>query len=145
MTLTGKLLCAAAIAAAGAVFAAEATNPAAKARQELMDGIAKNVELLAGMGKGKVAFDAGQAEAAKAAIVAGAGKIPEAFKANETDPKSRAKPEIWANWSSFEAKAAKLGEAAGGLDVSTAGSIKGAMDGLGKVCGGCHQDFKAQG
>jgi cytochrome c556 len=142
---TLRVLSVVAVLAGGAALAAEATNPAAKARQELMDDIAKNVQLLSDMGREKVAFDQAAAEAAKAAIVADAGKIPEAFKANETDPKSRAKPEIWTNWSSFEAHAKSLGDAASAPNVSTAGSIKGAMDGLGKVCGSCHQDFKSQG
>ncbi len=62
--------------------------------------------------------------------------------------KTRAKPEIWAQWGDFKAAAAKMGKLADSLsDASASGDkakMKAAATALGKKgCGGCHEDFRA--
>ena len=61
--------------------------------------------------------------------------------------KTRAKPEIWANWADFQTKAKGLDDAAAVL-VSAAGSndaaaIKTALGNVGKACKACHEAYRA--
>jgi cytochrome c556 len=129
--------------AASVVIAAEATEPNAKARQELMDGIAGSAKVLGQMAKGEVAFDAAAAEAAKAALVAAAADIPAKFETQSEDPKSKAKAEIWTNWDDFVAKAGALKAAAEALDASTVEGIQSGMGAVGGSCGGCHKAYQS--
>jgi cytochrome c556 len=127
----------------GIAFAGNATDPIAKARQDLMDSNGGAAKVLGGMAKGEVAFDAAAAAAAKATLVANAADIPVKFKDQATDPASHAKPEIWANWDDFAAKAGDLGKAAAALDTTSLDTLKAGMGGVGGACGACHQAYKA--
>ena len=138
-----RILTAVAMLAAGAVFAAEATDPTVKAWQELMDANAGAAKVLGGMAGGKAAFDPAAAAAARETLIADAKKIPELFKTQATDPKSAAKPEIWANWSDFEAKAKALEDAVTAMDASSLDGVKAGMDAVGGACGACHKAYRA--
>lgn len=129
--------------AATVAIAAEATDPAVKARQELMDGMAAAAKTLGGMAKGEVAFDAAAAEAAKAVIVANSAEIAAKFEPQATDPKSGAKAEIWTSWDDFTAKAGALNAAATGMDASTVEGVQAGMGNVGGACGACHKAYKA--
>jgi cytochrome c556 len=142
MKFAGKFLAIGLISVAGIVIAAEATNPAAKARQTAMDTIAGNAKTLGDMAEGKADFDAAKAAEAGAAIAATAATVPDLFRANETDPKSKAKPEIWANYSDFESKAGDLMKAAQAMDTSTVEGVGAGMGALGGACGACHKAYK---
>ena len=135
-----------AVLAAGAVYAEDKvmpTDPAAIARQALMDSNGAAIGVLADMAGGKTAYDAAAAEAAKAALVANMGNIEATFMdQGAADPASAARPEIWANWDTFLAKATAGIDAAGALGVSSAESIGAGMEALGGSCKGCHSDFK---
>jgi cytochrome c556 len=65
----------------------------------------------------------------------------------DTVGESRAKPEIWANWSDFEAKAKTFQDAAAKLAEATKTEdkqkIADAHAATGKTCGGCHDTFRA--
>ena len=89
-----------------------------------------------------------QAVAADADVLIGTSKqIQALFPAGSTSPTSRAKPEIWQQWSEFqkyakmlEADAVKLRAAAQANDASSAQAAAGA---IGKAsCGGCHTAFR---
>ncbi len=138
----GKFLFVGAMVAASAVFAAEATDPTVKARQELMDINGGSAKILGGMAGGKVPFDAAAAEAAKAALVAASAEIGAKFEMQATDPKSSAKPEIWTNWDDFLAKASALNAAATALDVSSVETIGAGMAGIGGACQDCHKTYQ---
>jgi cytochrome c556 len=142
MKLTTKALTLALIAAGGLAIAAEATNPAAKARQETMDAISAASKVLGNMAKGSVAYDAAAAAEAQAALAAAAATITTVFEPNESDPKSKAKPEIWANWADFQTKAEALVDAAGALDASSLDGIKAGMGAVGGACGACHETYR---
>lgn len=133
-----------AVVIAGAAYAkGDRTDPNAKARSDLMRDIGKNIGVLGDMAGGKAAYDAAAAEAAKAALVADAGKIEAAFKdQGGADPASEAKPEIWANWDEFLADAKKLGDAAAAIDVASAETIGAGMGALGGTCKDCHTEFR---
>ena len=121
---------------------AEATNPVVIERQALMKTIGKNTKVLGDMAGGKTAFDAAAAGAAQVALAAAAEKIPAVFKANETDPESEAKPEIWSNWEDYLIKAAALPTAVAALDASTLEGLQAGMKGVGDACGSCHKLYR---
>jgi cytochrome c556 len=130
MKFVTKALVAGFILSATVVFAGKSTDPDAKGRQDLMDIVGMNTGILGDMAGGKAPFDAAKAEAAKAAIIAAAGKIPAVFEAKGTDAESKAKPEIWTNWDQFLKVAAKLGEATTALDATSVEGVQAGMAGL---------------
>ncbi len=124
-------------------LAADATDPSVIARKDLMKSFGGAAKALGGMAGGEVAFDAAAAEAAKAALVAGAAEIAAKFETNATDPASESKPEVWTNWDDFVAKGKALGDAAGALDVASLDGIKAGMGAIGGACKDCHMTYRA--
>lgn len=133
-----------AVVGAGSVAAQQAPD-AVQDRQETMKSISKaNKTLRAAAKKG----DAAAVEKQAKMIVVLAEKLPALFPKGTDrgtlDPKmTRAKPEIWAKWDDFQAKANELksmatqiASAAGKGDLAMAG------DGVNKACGGCHKPFR---
>ncbi|MBI1170825.1 cytochrome c [bacterium] len=143
MKLTGKMLVLGLVMIGGIAYAASATDPDAKARQELMDANGAAAKTLAGMASGKVAFDAAAAAAAKQSLVDDAAKIPVVFKNQSTDPASKAKPDIWTSWDDFAGKAKDLGTTAAAMDTSSADGIKAGLGAIGGACSACHTAYKA--
>lgn len=138
-----KALIIGAVLSAGAAFAEEErTDPNAIARAELMQTIGKNIGIIGDMAGGKTAFDAAAAEAAKKTLVDGAAMIAAKFEKNAEDPGTEAKPDVWANWDAFIAKANGLGTAAAALDVTSAETIGAGMAGVGGACKDCHTTFR---
>lgn len=112
------------------------------ARMGLMTDIKQAIGVLGDMAQDKRAFDAGQASAARAALVGHAGKIPAAFKVPATDPKSESRPDIWLEWSGFVAKATAMEQAAKALDVQSLDHLRAGMGALGDTCSGCHKPYR---
>ncbi len=123
--------------------AADATDPTARARQELMDGIAGHMQVLGDMAGGKTAFDAAAAAAAKDGIIASAAQIPVRFEPPATDPRSKALPAIWTSFADFTARAAALGEAASALDPASLDGVRAGMRGVGGACQACHTAYRS--
>jgi cytochrome c556 len=139
----GKFLFVGAMVTAGVAFAAEATDPTAKARQELMDTIGGQAKILGEMAGGKTPYDAAAAEAAKTTLIAAAADIPVKFEtAGPGDPKSTAKPEIWTNWDDFLKDANALKAAAEAMDVSSVETIGAGMGAVGGTCKDCHTEYR---
>lgn len=143
MKLTAKTLVLGLILVGGIAYGATATDPDAKARQELMDANGAATKVLGDMASGKVAFDATAAAAAKQSLVSDAAKIPVVFKNQSTDPASKAKPDIWTSWDDFTAKAGDLGKAAAAVDTSSLDGVKAGMGAIGGACKACHTAYKA--
>lgn len=143
MKLTAKTLVLGLILIGGIAYGATATDPDAKARQELMDTNGAAAKVLGEMAAGKVAFDATAAAAAKQSLIDDAAKIPEVFKNQSTDPASKAKPDIWTAWDDFTAKAKDLGTAAAALDATSLDGVKVGMGAIGGACKACHTAYKA--
>jgi cytochrome c556 len=134
-----------ALALAGTVaIAADATDPHAKARQELMDTIGMNMKALGDMAGGKAAFDATAAGAAKAAIVAASAEIPAKFETESSDPASKALPKIWAEFDEFKEYAGKLNAAATALDVASVDTLGAGLGNVGGACKECHTEYKGK-
>ncbi len=126
-----------------ALAQSKATDPDVHARQTLMDGNGGAMGALGGMAKGEKEFDAAAAEAAKQTLIANAAEIANKFKNNASDPESKAKAEIWANWDEFSGYADNLGKAAAALDASSLDGVKAGIGAIGGACKECHTEFKA--
>ena len=132
-----------ALALAGAALAKEGVqNPAVKARMDAMATIGANTKVLGDMAGGKAAFDAAKAAEAAAAINATALTVPGLFEAEETDPVSEAKPEIWANWADFVAKTDALAAAAAAVDTTSLDGVTAGMGAIGGSCKACHSAYR---
>jgi cytochrome c556 len=110
-------------------------------RHELMEGMGKNAKII---GDALKSGDHSQVEQAAGKIQASATKIPGLFPPGSTDPKSRAKPEIWTNWKKFEENAKQLEASAGVLQdrVRSGGDFKVEAKKMFDTCKSCHQEFR---
>jgi cytochrome c556 len=143
MTRYTKLLALGLICAAGLAVAKEGvTNPAVKARQAAMATIGASAKVLGDMASGKSPFDAGKAAEAAGAISGTAVTVSDLFRAEESDPQSDAKPDIWSNYPDFEAKAEALFKASLSFDSSTPAGVQAGMAALGGACKSCHSTYR---
>jgi cytochrome c556 len=110
-------------------------------RHILMEGIGKNAKII---GDALKAGTNNGIEEAAGKITASAAKIVPMFPKSSTDPKSRAKPEIWTHWQKFQDTAKELQTTAGVL-VDTAhngGDVKTAANRMFGACKTCHDEFR---
>lgn len=135
------LLLGASIAAAAAFAHSGVTNPAVQERMAAMKQIGAQVKILGSMAKGQVSFDADAAQAAMVHIQREAERVPDLFRAPESDPKSEALPTIWQAYGDFTSKAQSLQKAAG-APVGSLDELQQAMAGLGETCKACHSKYK---
>jgi cytochrome c556 len=119
-------------------------NEAVKARMHTMKQIGQEMKKLGTMVKGEAPFDQATARAAAAAIAGHAADTPALFEAQEDDPKSEAKPEIWASFDDFTAKSNDLQTAALSLSTSIESleDVQAAMKTLGGTCKACHKSYR---
>lgn len=128
--------------AAATMAYADVSNPAVAARMEAMKDIGGSMKTLGDMAKGSVDFDAEAAQAALATVAESAAVLPALFEAQESDPESEAKPEIWTNWDDFVSKAEALEAAAAGATIASSDDIGPAMGALGGSCKSCHSEYR---
>ena len=135
-------------AAVLAADAAAATDDPANViayRQKVMSGIGSHIGAIVAVLRGEVSYAghlAGHARAMHDASIMLADIFPPGSGVGET----RAKPEIWQNWTKFESgikafqtASAKLVEAAESGDMDAVGA---ALGGVGDSCGECHKPFR---
>lgn len=123
---------------------------AVAARQTQFKTLAGTFGQLAGMARGKVAYDAEAAQAAADQIVMLSQNdqvtlFPEGSDEMMVDG-TRAMPAIWDNFDDFQAKWADLGAAALNLQAAAATGQDGlgtAVGQLGGTCGACHRSYRA--
>ena len=115
-----------------------------KYRQAVMKGMAGHGGAIAQIAKGAVDHADALDEHARA-LVELTKMAPAAFR-NETTGDSRAKAEVWSDWSGFESKAGDLERAAVALaDAAEAGgpdAAKGKLEALFDACKACHEDYR---
>ncbi len=128
---------------------AQSAGDVIKERRALMKNTSKTNKIVGAFvkkGKGSAADVA----AAGRRLASNAGKITALFvkgtSLKDGVGKTRAKPDIWAKWSTFEAAAAKLKSAGENLAMvaatGDAAAIKVAAGAIGKACGSCHKPFR---
>lgn len=130
---------------AGAAIAHEGVkNPAVMTRMNGMSAIADNMKIIAVMSKGAEPFNVDEAQQALASIAFHASQTPALFEANEQDPKSEAKPEIWTNFDDFTSKAVELESLANQLTptIEKQDDLRNAVFLLGANCKSCHEAYK---
>jgi cytochrome c556 len=130
---------------AGAAFGhAWVKNAAVKARMDAMSGISAEMKILGQMVRGVTSFDQEAARAAAASIAEFASDTPSLFEANEKDPKSEAKAEIWANFDDFVKLSRAMEKTAIGLSTSITDEedVGAAMKALGSICRACHKTYR---
>ncbi len=131
-----------AFAATLAMAAEDAKNPLVKARIDTMRTIGANTKILGDMASGKTPYDAAAAEQAGGMLAGTVVTIADVFQPEESDPVSKAKPEIWVNWADFEGKADALFNASLALDTSSLEGLQAGMVGVGGACGACHKAYR---
>ena len=130
---------------AGVALAHEGVkNSVVMARMNGMTSIAKDMKIIGNMAKGIEQFDATKVRHALEAVAAEAAKTPELFEANEDDPKSEARPEIWSNYEDFTAKAIELESVANQLipTIANKDDLRPAMRKLAESCSSCHKVYR---
>ena len=151
MTKTGAWITAAALAA-GTLLAAPAfaqfskPEDAVKYRKAAMTLRGAHLGLIASVVRGDRPFNAAEVQA-NAAFLDTLSQLPvNAFGSGTDKGDTRAKPEIWQNQAKFKSYADDLQTATAALaSASKSGSldsVKAAFGGVGKVCKGCHDDFR---
>ena len=110
-------------------------------RHALMEGIGKQAKTI---GDAVKAGNTAPVAAAAEQIQADAGKILGLFPPGSTDPKSRAKADIWSNWADYSALVMQLQTDAGALAAAARaqGDVKGAANAMFGACKTCHDKFR---
>jgi cytochrome c556 len=110
-------------------------------RHELMEGIGRNAKII---GEAMKAGDIDKVAGPATEIEQSAGKIPTLFPEGSIHPKSRAKPEIWADPKGFEFEVKNLRAKAAALAVA-AHKQEGAPEAANELfaaCKSCHTNFR---
>lgn len=133
---------------AGASLALAQAKPEVlvKQRQAAMTLQGKYFGPLAAMAQGKAPFDA-TLVARNAGYLEALSHMPwDGFDANTKDVKSATLPAAYSDAAKFKLAAENLQAAAGKLVAASKGkdevATKAAIGGVGKTCGGCHDDFR---
>ncbi len=110
-------------------------------RHDLMEQIGKNAKAIGAAAK--AGTPAAMVDPARA-IASAAARVPGLFPAGSTHPESRAKPEIWQQFSDFERDARDLGERATTLAAAAArgADVGGDVRALMGACKTCHDAFR---
>ena len=114
------------------------------ARMKLMSSMADNMKVIGMMLKQKIPFEQEIAVNAIKEISRLATETPDTFKKNSTDPKSEAKPNIWAEFDNFTEISLKLATDANSLAASFQSfeNLKPALGQLSKSCKTCHTSYR---
>ncbi len=123
-----------AVLSAGALAHTGATG-IVKQRMDAMSDMSKVVKSLSAMMRGETPYDADAVSEGAAIIKSHAGEaMTSLFPEGSLDKPSVAKPEIWADWSEFQALAMRLADLADGLELAA---------GNGLMQGGAQADGKS--
>jgi len=129
--------------ATGLALADEQDLPAGpiRERHELMEEMGKQAKVLNGALKSGDTVGVAPPAEAMAKLAA---RIVKLFPEGSTNPKSRAKPEIWEKFDQFEALATKLETSTAALAVAAkAGADVQALTAkVMRTCKGCHETFR---
>lgn len=116
-------------------------------RDAVMTLVASKMLTVGDMARGDIPADDAVFTKAATDLAALAGMATEGFMPQGIPDGSRAMPEIWDNWSDFEARAMDFQNAARAVaDAAQSGGLEGARDlvrPLQQTCGGCHSTYRA--
>ncbi|MGR3760976.1 c-type cytochrome [Roseobacteraceae bacterium NS-SX3] len=132
----------AAAAGSGLTASERSTNKHVKARIELMATQKAAMEVLEGMMAGRTPFDAAAAKAARRTLTGTTKSIRKHFRKPHMDASSNARPEIWAQWDGFTARADAAKAAARNLNARSPRGLRRTLPNLLRACLGCHQAYR---
>jgi len=116
-------------------------------RDAVMTLVAAKMLTVGDMARGDIPADDAVFTKAATDLAALAGMTTEGFMPEGIPAGSRAMPEIWQNWSDFEARARDFQQAAQAVaDAAQNGGLQAARDlvrPLQQTCGGCHSTYRA--
>lgn len=144
-TLAAGLAAAALIASASGAFAQQKPEETLKMRQGLMQAVKLQAGAILGFAAGKNDLPADAAARAENLTMLaklapmGWGKGSEALPDAKTKPEAFTDSKFQDGWKTLAVEAAKLSDAA---KTGNADAIKAQAGAVGKVCKGCHDDFK---
>jgi cytochrome c556 len=148
-TLIAAALAVAVGGVAGIAAAQVKPDVLVKQRQSAMTLIGKYWGPIAGMASGKVSPYNADIVSRNATYLENLAQMPwDGFHESTKDEKSRALPEVWSQKAKFDelaqrlqSETAKLGEMARKKDEA---GVKQQYAAVGKVCGACHEGFRAK-
>lgn len=119
-------------------------NAAVKARMDAMSAIGAQTKIIGEMAKGNTVFDADRARAAALEIARHAAETPALFEEAADDPKSEAKPEIWADFGDFTIKAENMERIARGFSktIADGDDLPSVMKALAASCKDCPGTYR---
>lgn len=123
---------------------AQITNKSVKKRVAQMLTAQSAVAILADMMAGRVAFRIGKAQSARRTLIQTSRSITKEFRKPHQDPLSNARPEIWAYWSDFSARADASEEAARLLNVYSLNGLRRTLPNMLQSCLSCHDSYRAE-
>jgi len=119
-----------------------------KQRQAVMTLQGKYFGQLAAVAQGKAPYDAAAVQRSAGFLDNLSRMFWDGFDPSTKDIKSRALPAIWENKAKFDENAARMENETSKLASLAAGrdeaAIKAQIQAVGKVCGACHQEFRAK-
>lgn len=142
--IAGFLVVSASIPAA---VSAQELTPTQEYRSTVMQSIQRHQGALRAIVRGEVPY--GEHAATHAAALHGlALSLSDIFPEGSGGEGTRAKPEIWSDWDTFNARVADIQQATAalmeavdaGADLAALGE---ALEGVGPTCAGCHRPFRA--
>ena len=150
MRIASRLVAAAALACLTLPALAQERDPdkaAYEYRHSIFVIILGNLTPIAAMAKDRIPFDAEQVAMRAERIRVMSTMIEEAFKRDTrgADLDTRAKDEIWDNYTDFVAKSQRLGDAAAALSVAAAEGAEPAKEAfktMAGACKACHDDYR---
>ncbi len=145
------LMAAVAISAMPNSADAQMAGKSIDARRALMKSNGKNIKVVVGFVKKGMGSSADVARSARM-IASNLSQLPNHFPKGTAQGSgagiTRAKAEIWTEWTRFAGVAAKGAEVALELaliaDTGDKGAIGKGLGDLGKACGGCHKAFRGK-
>jgi cytochrome c556 len=116
------------------------------ARRELMKANGDTTKPIVPILKGQAPFNLETAQTALKAYIRAANEAPALFPPGSDKGKTNALPAIWKDKADFEARFAKLGEVskAALASIKDEASFKTYFPPIFKVCGGCHENYRAK-
>lgn len=130
--------------ALGATAVVAQQDPIA-ARKAIMKSNGAAMGALVKMTKGEAPFDLATAKKSFATFEEAAAKMPGLYPPDsKTGGDTSAAPKIWEDMADFKAKFVKFSDDAKAADASVKDldTLKAAVSGLGKNCGGCHEVYR---
>ena len=130
------------VAGAIGITAVTAQTDPISTRKDLMKKNSQHAKAVSGMVKGSAPYDQAAVNAAYAQWSETAAQLPKLFPENSSKGETRALPKIWSDRAGFDAQIAAFAKAAADKPADAEG-LKKSFAAVNKVCGDCHEGYRA--